>query len=66
MSNIQKKNIERYRIEYPDDNCISDDELVRTLNYAQFQFNSAVEDFTKSMASALVSEMYKIKNIFHK
>lgn len=62
---MTKDYIERYRAKYPDDNHISDDDLVKTLSYYQFSLNTAAEDFSKSMATALVSEVYKIKNIYN-
>jgi hypothetical protein len=58
--------IARYRAERPQDNCIPDDELVKSGLYAAFAFNAACRDCAKEIVKALMPEIVKISKYLPK
>jgi hypothetical protein len=61
---MAKDYIARYREKYPDDNFISDDDLINTPIYACFAFHESIVDFSSAISKAVNIDTEKINRFF--
>lgn len=61
---MTKDYIERYRLKYPDDNFISDDDLIASSDYAYFAFHESAVDFGNAILEAIKPVIEKINSLF--